>query len=103
MLAPLAGLVGPAWGLVVVGMARHGFSATTGAGRWIAIFYGGHAGHQPITAAGTAQAVPTAGRHGAAVGQGGVKLARLTCELVPLDTYLGKRQCFAGLLVLGTM
>jgi hypothetical protein len=46
-------------GLVVVGMQRQGFRLSLGdhgAGRWIAIFYGGHGGHQPITAAGTAQA-----------------------------------------------
>jgi hypothetical protein len=45
-------------GLVVVGMARQGFSVDLGehgAGRWIAVFYSGRGGHQPVTAAGTAQ------------------------------------------------
>ena len=46
-------------GLIVVGMQRQGFRLSLGdhgARRWIAIFYGGHGGHEPITAAGTAQA-----------------------------------------------
>jgi len=45
-------------GLVVVGMAHQGFQVSLGdhgAGRWIAVFYQGGGGHQPIEAAGTAQ------------------------------------------------
>jgi hypothetical protein len=45
-------------GLVIVGMARQGFSVDLGehgAGRWIVVFYSGRGGHQPVTAAGTAQ------------------------------------------------
>jgi hypothetical protein len=45
-------------GLIVVGMARQGFSIDLGehgAGRWIAVFYSGRGGHEPVTAAGTAQ------------------------------------------------
>jgi hypothetical protein len=45
-------------GLVVVGMAHQGFQVSLGdhgSGRWIAVFYQGGGGHQPIEAAGTAQ------------------------------------------------
>ena len=45
-------------GLVVVGMAHQGFQVSVGehgAGQWIAVFYSGHGGHEPVTAAGTAQ------------------------------------------------
>jgi hypothetical protein len=45
-------------GLVVVGMVHQGFRVDLGdhgAGRWIAIFYRGGGGHQPIEPAGTAQ------------------------------------------------
>ena len=40
-------------------MARQGFQVSLGdhgAGQWIAVFYEGHGGHEPVTAAGTAQA-----------------------------------------------
>ncbi len=46
-------------GLVVVGMARHGFQVSLGdhgSGQWIAVFYRGSGGHERIEAAGTAQA-----------------------------------------------
>ena len=46
-------------GLVVVGMAHQGFQVSVGehgAGQWIAVFYSGHGGHEPVAAAGTAQA-----------------------------------------------
>jgi hypothetical protein len=46
-------------GLVVVGMARQGFSVDLGEhgpGRWIAVFYSGRGGYQPVAAAGTAPA-----------------------------------------------
>ena len=46
-------------GLVVVGMQRQGFQVSVGehgAGQWIAVFYSGHGGHEPVAAAGTAQA-----------------------------------------------
>jgi hypothetical protein len=46
-------------GQVVVGMRRHGLQISLGehgAGQWIAVFYSGHGGHQPVTPAGTAQA-----------------------------------------------
>jgi hypothetical protein len=45
-------------GLVVVGMAHQGFRVSVGehgAGQWIAVFYHGGGGHEPIDAAGTAQ------------------------------------------------
>jgi hypothetical protein len=46
-------------GLVVVGMTHQGFQVSLGehgAGQWIAVFYGGHGGHEPVAAAGTTQA-----------------------------------------------
>jgi hypothetical protein len=46
-------------GLVVVGMAHQGFQVCVGehgAGQWIAVFYSGRDGHEPVTAAGTARA-----------------------------------------------
>jgi hypothetical protein len=46
-------------GLVVVGMTHQGFQVSLGehgAGQWIAVFYGGHGGHEPVAAAGTMQA-----------------------------------------------
>ncbi len=46
-------------GLIVVGMARHGFQVSLGdhgSGQWIAVFYRGSGGQERITAAGTAQA-----------------------------------------------
>jgi hypothetical protein len=46
-------------GLIVVGMARQGYQVSLGehgAGQWIAVFYGGRGGHEPVAAAGTAQA-----------------------------------------------
>jgi hypothetical protein len=45
-------------GLVVVGMAHQGYQVSLGehgTARWIAVFYRGGRGHQPIEAAGTAQ------------------------------------------------
>src|SRR3989441_5373757 len=45
-------------GDVVTGMARQGYQVSlgdNGAGQWIAVFYAGHGGQQPIEAAGTAQ------------------------------------------------
>jgi hypothetical protein len=45
-------------GQVVVGMRRHGFQVRLGehgAGQWIAVFFRGRGGHEPIAAAGTAQ------------------------------------------------
>jgi len=45
-------------GLVVAGMRRHGYQLSLGdhvAGRWIAVFYGGGGGQEPINAAGVAQ------------------------------------------------
>jgi hypothetical protein len=45
-------------GLVVVGMAHQGFRIDLGdhgSGRWIAVFYRGGGGHQPIAPAGTTQ------------------------------------------------
>jgi hypothetical protein len=45
-------------GLVVTGMRRQGFQlglGDHGAGRWIAVFYEGGGGQQPVTAAGVAQ------------------------------------------------
>jgi len=59
-------------GDVVMGMQRQGFQLSLGdhgAGQWIAIFYMGHGGQQPLEAAGTAQAptpwaaVQAAARH----------------------------------------
>jgi len=46
-------------GLAIVGVERLGFQVSLGdhgAGQWIAVFYEGHGGHEPVTAAGTAQA-----------------------------------------------
>jgi len=46
-------------GLVVVGMTHQGFQVSLGehgAGQWIGVFYRGHGGHEPVAAAGTAQA-----------------------------------------------
>ncbi len=46
-------------GLIVVGMARHGFQVSLGdhgSGQWIVVFYRGSGGHERIEAAGTAQA-----------------------------------------------
>ena len=45
-------------GLVVVGMSHPGFTVSLGkhaVGRWIAVFYHGRGGHEPVAAAGTAQ------------------------------------------------
>jgi hypothetical protein len=45
-------------GLIVVGMAHQGYTVSLGehgAGRWIAAFFYGRGGHEPIAAAGTAQ------------------------------------------------
>jgi hypothetical protein len=45
-------------GLIVVGMSHQGFTVSLGehgAGRWIAVFFHGRGGHEPIAAAGTAQ------------------------------------------------
>jgi hypothetical protein len=45
-------------GLIVVGMAHQGFTVSLGehgVGRWIAVFFHGRGGHEPIAAAGTAQ------------------------------------------------
>jgi hypothetical protein len=45
-------------GLVVVGMAHQGYTVSLGehgVGRWIAAFFHGRGGHEPVTAAGTAQ------------------------------------------------
>jgi hypothetical protein len=45
-------------GLVVVGMAHLGFTVSLGehsVGRWIAVFFHGRGGHEPIATAGTAQ------------------------------------------------
>jgi hypothetical protein len=45
-------------GLVVVGMTHQGYQVSLGehgASRWIAVFYRGGGGHEPIAAAGTAQ------------------------------------------------
>jgi len=46
-------------GDVVVGMKRQGYEVSLGdhgSGQWIAVFYQGHGGYQPLEAAGTAQA-----------------------------------------------
>src|SRR5207249_7628913 len=46
-------------GDVVTGMKRQGYEVSLGdhgAGQWIAVFYSGHGGYQPLEAAGTAQA-----------------------------------------------
>jgi hypothetical protein len=46
-------------GLIVAGMTHQGFQVSVGehgAGQWIAVFYSGRGGHQPVAAAGTAQA-----------------------------------------------
>jgi hypothetical protein len=45
-------------GLVVAGMAHQGFTVSLGehgVGRWIAVFFHGRGGQEPIAAAGTAQ------------------------------------------------
>jgi hypothetical protein len=45
-------------GLVVVGMSHQDFTGSLGehgVGRWIAVFYRGRGGHEPVAAAGTAQ------------------------------------------------
>jgi hypothetical protein len=45
-------------GLIVVGMTHQGFKVSVGehgAGQWIAVFYSGRGGHEPVAAAGTAQ------------------------------------------------
>src|SRR2546427_5772483 len=45
-------------GDVVTGMGRQGYQVSLGdhgAGQWIAVFYAGHGGQQPLEAAGTAQ------------------------------------------------
>jgi hypothetical protein len=45
-------------GLIVVGMSHQGFTVSLGehgVGRWIAVFFHGRGGHEPIAAAGTAQ------------------------------------------------
>jgi hypothetical protein len=45
-------------GLIVVGMSHQGFTVSLGehgVGRWIAAFYHGRGGHEPVAAAGTAQ------------------------------------------------
>jgi hypothetical protein len=45
-------------GLVVVGMAHQGFQVSLGdhgAGRWIAVFFHGSGGQEPLVAEGTAQ------------------------------------------------
>jgi hypothetical protein len=45
-------------GLVVVGMAHQGYQVSLGehgAGRWIAVFFHGSGGHEPLAAEGTAQ------------------------------------------------
>jgi hypothetical protein len=45
-------------GLIVVGMTRHGFQLGLDqrTGAWLAVFYRGSGGHEPIRPAGTAQA-----------------------------------------------
>ena len=46
-------------GDVVSGMKRQGYEVSLGdhsSGQWIAVFYAGHGGYQPLEAAGTAQA-----------------------------------------------
>jgi hypothetical protein len=45
-------------GHIVVGMKRHGYKVSLGdhGGQWIAVFYEGHGGYEPLRAAGTAQA-----------------------------------------------
>jgi hypothetical protein len=45
--------------LIVVGMTHQGVQVSLGehgAGQWIAVFYAGHRGHEPVAAAGTMQA-----------------------------------------------
>jgi hypothetical protein len=58
-------------GLIIAGMTHQGFTVSLGehgVGRWIAVFYHGRGGHEPVAAAGTAQeptplrAVQRAGR-----------------------------------------
>src|SRR5437867_833288 len=46
-------------GDVFSGMKRQGYEVSLGdhgSGQWIAVFYAGHGGYQPLEAAGTAQA-----------------------------------------------
>jgi hypothetical protein len=45
-------------GLIVAGMTRHGFQLGLDqrTGQWLALFYRGTGGHQPMTVAGTGQA-----------------------------------------------
>jgi len=46
-------------GDIVTGMKRQGYEVSLGdhgSGQWIAVFYQGHGGYQPLEAAGTAQA-----------------------------------------------
>jgi hypothetical protein len=48
----------PGIGLIVTGMSRQGLTVSLGehgVGRWIAAFFHGRGGHEPIAAAGTAQ------------------------------------------------
>jgi hypothetical protein len=45
-------------GLIVAGMAHQGFTVSLGehgVGRWIAVFFHGRGGHEPVAPAGTAQ------------------------------------------------
>ena len=45
-------------GLIVTGMSHQGYTVSPGehgVGRWIAAFFHGRGGHEPIAAAGTAQ------------------------------------------------
>jgi hypothetical protein len=45
-------------GLIVVGMSHQGFTVSLGehgGGRWIAVFFPGRGGHEPVAPAGTAQ------------------------------------------------
>ena len=49
----------PGIGHVVAGMNRQGYEVSLGdhgSGQWIAVFYAGHGGYQPLEAAGTTQA-----------------------------------------------
>ena len=72
-------------GVVVVGMKRQGFEVSLGdhgAGQWIAVFYAGHGGQQPLEAAGTAQAstpwraTAGGGEAGAGEDRGGQQMMR---------------------------
>jgi hypothetical protein len=52
-------------GLIVTGMSHQGFTVSLGehgVGRWIAAFFHGHGGHEPIAAAGTGQEPTPCGR-----------------------------------------